>query len=180
MKGLIFREFLEMVEQEFGYETVDEIIEHSKIESNGIYTNVGTYHHSELFKLIQQLSIKKNIPGNQLLLEFGKYVFTVFLKAYPIFFEDKKSTFDLLKEVEDKIHVEVLKLYPEAELPSFTIKPSPNNKMVMLYRSQRKMSDFAEGLMHGCLLHFNEKAEIEKTFLEEKGSEVLFKITMNA
>jgi hypothetical protein len=180
MKGLVFREFLEMVEQEFGYETVDAIIEDSKIESNGIYTNVGTYHHSELFELIHQLSSKKNIPANQLLFEFGKYVFTVFFKAYPIFFENKKNTFDLLKEIEDKIHVEVLKLYPEAELPSFTIQPSPNNEMVMLYRSKRKMSDFAEGLMQGCLLHFNEKANIEKTFINEQGSEVLFKITMNA
>ena len=38
MKGIVFTEFLDMVEKEFGYETVDHIIENSELSSNGIYT----------------------------------------------------------------------------------------------------------------------------------------------
>ena len=35
MKGIVFTEFLEMVEEKYGYEVVDQIIEESKLPSGG-------------------------------------------------------------------------------------------------------------------------------------------------
>ena len=61
MKGIIFREFLEMVEEQFGYKTVDTIIENSNLASKGIYTSVGTYPHQEMFSLVKELSALTNI-----------------------------------------------------------------------------------------------------------------------
>lgn len=176
MKGLVFREFLGMVEKEFGYETVDNIIERSDLPSKGIYTNVGTYKHEEMFALVAQLSKATNIPVNKLLVVFGKYVFTVFAKSYPVFFENKTNSFELLSDVEGKIHVEVLKLYPEAELPTFETHVLSDSEMTMKYQSRRKLSDLAEGLISGCLEHFNEEATIEKEYINEDGSVVLFRI----
>jgi hypothetical protein len=176
MKGLVFREFLGMVEREYGYETVDLIIERSKVSSKGIYTSVGTYPHAEMFALLGQLSKELDVPAPSLLHTFGKYVFTVFLKGYPDFFLNKNNSFELLADVEGKIHVEVLKLYPDAELPTFEAELINADEMKMIYRSQRKMSDFAEGLINGCLLYFNEKAIIEKEFIEKDGSVVAYRI----
>jgi predicted hydrocarbon binding protein len=178
MKGLVFREFLEMVENEFGYETVDTIIEKSKVPSNGVYTSVGTYKAEEMFALVGELSRETNIPVNKLLFTFGKYIFNVFLKSYPVFFEHKKNSFELLADVEGKIHVEVLKLYPEAELPSFDVEMVNDKEMVMVYRSKRSMGDFAEGLIVGCTEFFNEKASIEKEIIEKDGTVVSFRIRM--
>lgn len=176
MKGLVFREFLEMVEDKYGYETVDTIIEKSKIPSKGVYTSVGTYPHSEMFALISELGKISDLSVDELLLTFGKYVFAVFLKAYPEFFKDKTSSFQILTDVEGKIHVEVLKLYPEAELPTFDVKEQTDNKMIMVYHSQRKMASFAEGLIHECAKYFNEEIRIEKEYLEQDGTVVLFRI----
>ncbi len=176
MKGLIFREFLGMVEKEFGYETVDLIIEKSHILSKGCYTRVGTYPHSEMFALVSELSKEKNISVNTLLYKFGKYAFIIFAKTYPIFFKDKRNSFELLADVEETIHVEVLKLYPDAELPSFKTEVIGDKEMTMLYRSRRSLGDFAGGLIDGCLEYFNENAIVEKEILEEDGSVVLFRI----
>lgn len=176
MKGLVFREFLTMVENEYGYETVDVIIENSKVHSKGIYTRVGTYPHSEMFALVSELSTKVDVPVNQLLFLFGKYVFNVFKAGYPKFFEGKKSSFELFADVEDIIHIEVLKLYPDAELPRFETKIVSEDEMTMLYHSQRKLSDFAEGLIVACVQNFNEKAKVEKENIAEDGSVVLFRI----
>ena len=52
MKGLVFTEFLEMVESKFGLEVVDNIIEHSELPSGGVYTSVGTYDFNEMLSLI--------------------------------------------------------------------------------------------------------------------------------
>ena len=43
MKGVIFTEFLELVEKKFGLAMVDKIIGQSNLASEGIYTSVGTY-----------------------------------------------------------------------------------------------------------------------------------------
>ena len=45
MKGIVFREFISMVENEFSIETADEIITASNLKSEGAYTSVGTYPH---------------------------------------------------------------------------------------------------------------------------------------
>lgn len=177
MKGLVFREFLGMVEKEYGYEIVDQIIENSNLPSRGIYTSVGTYDHAEIFALLTQLSQRTGISVDEHMFSFGKFVFSIFQKSYPLFFKNKKNSFELLNDVESVIHVEVLKLYPEAELPRFETKRNGSDQMEMIYRSDRKMSNFAEGLIVGCLDYFNEKASIEKQNLTENGSEVLFKIT---
>ena len=42
MKGIVFSEFLDLVEVKFGLEMVDKIIDQSNLESKGVYTSVGT------------------------------------------------------------------------------------------------------------------------------------------
>jgi hypothetical protein len=58
MKGMVFTEFLEMVEDKFGFDTADDIIETSKdkLSTEGIYTAVGTYPHTEIITLVTNLS----------------------------------------------------------------------------------------------------------------------------
>ena len=41
MKGIIFTEFIEMVEDKFGFEVADNIITNSNLPSGGAYTAVG-------------------------------------------------------------------------------------------------------------------------------------------
>jgi len=84
MKGIVFREFLEMVESKFGYEVVDQIIEKSNLRSKGAYTSVGTYPHGEIFELVKQLSLILNIEEDKLFTAYGAYVFGSFLIAHPI------------------------------------------------------------------------------------------------
>ena len=71
MKGIIFTEFLEMVEEKFGYEVVDEIISKSELKSNGIYTSVGTYAREEMMVLVDHLHLKTRF--------FTKYSASIFL-----------------------------------------------------------------------------------------------------
>jgi hypothetical protein len=177
MKGIIFREFIDMVETRFGYEMVDEFLENTKLNSKGIYTAVGTYHHSEIFTLAEQLSANTNIPVSQLFFLFGKHAFGVFSKTHSKLFTNFNDPFGFLENVESNIHVEVQKLYPDAELPSFTIESRTDNDLVMIYTSNRKMADFAKGLIIGCFEYFNVEANIETKILKDDKSIVKFVIT---
>lgn len=177
MKGIVFTEFLEMVESGHGYEVVDQIIEDAKPPSGGSYTSIGTYPHSEIVSLIVSLSKHTKIAVPQLLHAFGRYLFDTFSKNYPAFFEKPKNAFEFFDSIEEYIHVEVLKLYPDAQLPTFETKLKTEKELHLVYESERKMAMFALGLLEKGLEHYKEDAEIEMQNVVEDGSKVLFIIS---
>lgn len=98
MKGIVFSEFLELVEEKFGLETVDHLIESTELASGGAYTAVGTYPHSEMVALVVALSQKSGIPVPDLLKVFGHHLFNTFNKNYSVFFEGVEHPYDLLEK----------------------------------------------------------------------------------
>ncbi|MAQ74962.1 MAG: hypothetical protein CL613_01360 [Aquimarina sp.] len=178
MKGIVFTEFLELVEKKFGLAMVDRIIEESNLSSQGVYTSVGTYEFSEMLSLLNNLSKNTNIPTNHLLEIYAEHFFTTLQKSYPFLLEEYSDPITLLSSIENHIHVEVKKLYPDAELPTFEVLEKTEYKLVMTYKSSRAMYSFGLGLMHKTFEHFNKKAKIEYDKLKEDGTEVKFLIEM--
>ena len=153
MKGLVFTEFLEMVESAHGMDTTDQLLELPELESGGAYTAVGTYDAAELVAMVVHLSKLHGVPVDDLLISFGEYLFPRFHKLFPQMFEGKATAPCFLESIHNHIHVEVRKLYPEADLPAFSYEQTPGG-LVMTYISKRPFAKFALGLIHGCLAHF--------------------------
>ncbi|MGH8354618.1 MAG: heme NO-binding domain-containing protein [Pseudomonas sp.] len=166
MKGIVFTEFLEMVEQRFGLETLDRVIIQAQPPNDGAYTAVGTYDHQELVRLVVALSEATRVPAADLIKAFGEHLFQRFTQTYPSLFLGVDSAFNFLRSIEHYIHVEVRKLYPDAELPAFTYESHAANQLVMLYQSRRPFADLAEGLIRGCIDHFGENIELQREDLE--------------
>ena len=178
MKGVVFTEFLAMVEDQFSFEIADRIIEASDLATDGAYTSVGTYDHTELLQLITALSGETGVAIADLERVFGTYLFGRFNALYGQFFEGVQSTFNFLESVESYIHVEVRKLYSDAELPSFKCEVQDDTHMVLIYRSKRPFADLAEGLIAGCAEHFGESIDIRYQDLSDGGrTHVRFQLT---
>jgi hypothetical protein len=160
MKGIVFTEFFEMVESIFSADMVDDIIDACDLETNGAYTSVGTYSHTELLQLVGALSKQSDIPVKDLVYKYGHHLFSRFHDMMPQFFEKPNNAFEFLESVHDYIHVEVKKLYPDAKLPSFTTSRPQEDKLIMIYESQCPFADFAHGLMVGCIDHYQENIDI--------------------
>lgn len=179
MKGIIFTEFLEMVEDQYGLEVVDFIIENSNLESDGIYTSIGTYDFTEMLSLITNLSNKVSVEIPDLLFVFGKFLFYKLGGAHPEIVQSYDNPLSLLQSIEDHIHVHVKKLYQDAQLPTFRVLERSENHLVLLYESNRGLYMLAYGLMLSCFNHFSRKAEINYELLAKDGSKVKFDITQN-
>jgi hypothetical protein len=178
MKGVVFTEFLEMVENQFSPEVADRIIEASKLASGGAYTSVGTYDHSELVQLVTHLSEETRQPIPALIREFGKYLFTRFHLKYSNFFKGVPDTFTFLKNIDGYIHVEVRKLYNDAELPRFDIGQNDAKRLELVYTSTRPFADLAEGLVLGCIAHFKENISLLREDLPGQPGETRVRFTM--
>ena len=85
----------------------------------------------------------------------------------------------MLASIESHIHIEVLKIYPDAELPTFEVISKSKNSLILIYKSSRAMYYFGLGLMNKTFDYFNSSAEIVIEKLKEDGTEVKFIITKN-
>lgn len=162
MKGIIFSNFIEMIDKTFSPEITEKLIDEVKPASGAAYTTVGSYDHQEIIDLVVGLSELTGEEVPTLVRAFGTYLFSSLGKAHPEYVSDAKDTFDLLQRVHEHIHVEVRKLYPDAELPTIACRVN-DNTLTLDYRSERPFADVAEGLIAGCIEHFNDPIALERT-----------------
>jgi hypothetical protein len=156
---------------------VDIILNASKLPSNGVYTTIGTYSFAEMLSLFTTLSEETGLTIDELLLVYGEHFFSVLQKSYPSFLAQYSDPIEMLSSIENHIHVEVRKIYPDAELPTFIIVEKTADTLVMIYKSSRAMHAFGRGLINKTFEHFNTKATILVEKLKENGTEVKFSIT---
>ena len=168
MKGVVFTEFFEFVEKSFSPLFLQEVVNAAELKSEGVYTATGTYPFCEMGALIGAVAEKSQLDVTHLLKTFGVHLFSYFATSNPKHFTNVDNCFDFLTFVESHIHVDVRKLYPDAELPSFICLEHTKDKYVMIYRSSRGLGDLCEGLIEGCLNYFGETATIQRQFISEK------------
>lgn len=176
MKGVVFTEFIEMVEQRFSTTVAYRLLDECELASGGAYAAVGTYDHRELVCLVTKLSEISGLPLSALMKAFADHLFGRFWTLYPVFFEGIHSALDFLAQVEDFIHPEVLKLYPDAELPRFETERPDSNTLIMTYHSARHMGDLAHGLIEACIKHFGKPMQVCRDDLPDAGQAVRFTI----
>lgn len=170
MKGVVFTEFVEMVEEMFSVDLADQILEESNLPSGGAYTSLGTYDHQEMLTLVTHLSEATGIPVQDLIHAFGHHLLTRFAALFPTMFSGVDGTFSFLTRIEDYIHVEVRKLYPDAELPHFVYEWPSEGEMIMTYSSKRPFALLAGGLIAGAIEHYGEAIDVQMEDLAEGAS----------
>lgn len=177
MKGIIFTEFLDLVEAKFGLDVLDSVLEQAG--NTGVYTSVGSYDHRDLIKLIVELSRVSGIGINELQQVFGASVFISLYRTVPAsdHLSQVKDCFTFIRLVEDYIHVEVKKLYPDARPPEFMFISESATEISFDYQSARCLSHVCLGLLRGCADHFGEKIDVEMVPQSVDQSRVRFKIT---
>ncbi len=162
MKGIVFTEFLKMVDEKISPETTEKIIDKANLPSGGAYTAVGTYDHMEMVSLLVALSQETGTPVPQLLHTFGRHLLGVFSKKFPSFFDAHKDPLSFLECVDGYVHVEVRKLYPDAQLPRFFCRRLSPTQLLMDYASERHLADLAHGLIEATMEHYSRPGTIAR------------------
>jgi hypothetical protein len=163
MKGIVFTEFIDMVEEEHSLDMVDAIIEDSELAHGGAYTAVGTYDPTEMGALVGALARRSGTKAPDLLHAFGRRTTRRFAEMFPRFFVGHHDVLSFLESIDSVIHVEVLKLYPDAELPRLETERLNGGILRLTYHSPRCMADFAEGLIEGAAAHFGDALALTRS-----------------
>lgn len=135
MKGLLFTELLEMVEEDFGYNTASSIVVRSSLSSKGIYTTARTYHRNEMNVLFQQLHQQTKLPFDHLTQAFGRHLCKKMLIAYPQH-----------RAYINRIFVFITK---RKTVPVFEFLGADKKTLTILFAPQLKTNCVTEGVIQG-------------------------------
>jgi hypothetical protein len=164
MKGIVFTEFLSFVEAAHGDDFVDDMIAESGVDAH--YTSVGTYDYSELASLVIAYCKMTGTSMPDALRSFGSALARVFQSKFGAFYGNYERTFDFLAHVDSHIHVEVKKLYPDAQLPNFEVIEQTSRCLSLRYDSCRPLADLAVGLIEGSAGYWREQVVVRSSPLE--------------
>jgi hypothetical protein len=160
MKGFIFTNFLDFVEKSNGLDMVDEMLSECDLASEGVYSAFNSYEFDELVSLLTFVSKKTGIEPQVLLEAFGRFVFPYLIGKHSYIVEKYSNALDLIAGIESHIHIEVKKLYEDAELPTFSVVEKTQNSLTLIYTSSRGLTYFAIGLMRETLDFFKVKGKV--------------------
>jgi hypothetical protein len=169
MKGIIFNLLEEVVTEELGEDTWDQLLDAAHVE--GAFTSLGNYPDEDLFKLVAAASAALRQPPDAIVRWFGVKALPLLAKKYPVFFDRHQSTRPFILTLNGIIHPEVRKLYPGADTPEFDFDISSPDVLVMNYRSTRKLWSLVEGFTEGSAAHFNETVTIRHPLCMHRGDE---------
>ena len=120
MKGTIFNYLEEFVSKNHGKNTWSSLVKNTKLETeSAVFIGSGNYPDNDLFALAQTASEMLKAPIDSILHNFGYFVLEKFSEDFPVFFQRTSSAKDFLSSIHCVIHVEVKKLYPDADTPDF-------------------------------------------------------------
>ncbi len=176
MKGVIFSGFLDMLEEEYDYATVNQVIDLSQIPGEGVYTSSGNYPHGELLQMVETLSALKGLNQEEILMRFGHFLFHRFTHDHKAWLEKIEHPFALFEALDSHIHREVRKIHPEAQPPTFQVLRQDERSMELEYFSRRRMEYFALGLIEASMLHYGYPAEVSLKVIGDET--VRFKVTI--
>lgn len=167
MKGVIYGLLADAVSDAIGDEGWEAVL--SRAGVSGIYTSLGNYPDEELLRLIDATAEEMGNTSPEVLRWFGRAAMPLLIADYPHFFSDHAGARGVLLALNDIIHPEVRKLYAGASCPRFHFR-TERDRLIVGYRSQRRLCRLAHGFIEGVAAHFHEGIAIDHLSCVHEGN----------
>ena len=171
MKGVVFNMLEEFVVENAGEEVFEEILDTCEFINVEPFVGPGTYPDEDLNELVSKTIAKLDIPLPDALRAFGKFAFPKLTEKVPDWLVNHAHPKDFLLTLENIVHVEVRKLYKDADPPRFSFADPGPDELVINYQSGRRLYDFMDGLIEGVGDHFDTAIEYTREITAENGEE---------
>lgn len=170
MKGIIFNLLEGFVVENYGDQTYEKLIDSCSLKTKGEFVGPGTYPDEDLFEMVTQAVKMTGIPSGVLIEAFGKFCFPKLAERFPQFVKPYSHPKDFLKTIHSVIHVEVKKLYKDAETPIFSYKEPSPTELILVYKSKRKLCALVNGLLNGVSEYYKSSVSFHQSQCMLKGA----------
>ncbi len=163
MKGIIFNLLEQFISENWGDKVYEEILNECSLETKGPFVGPEGYPDSDLMAIVSKGVEKSGVALPELLRKFGRFCFPIMAEKFPDFVTPYKHPRDFLKAADSIIHLEIKKLWEDAKPPGFVFREPDSDRLIMEYRSERKLCKFMEGLIEGIGDYYNTPIQYRQT-----------------
>ena len=175
MKGIVFNLLEEVIRRQHGEDTWDNLLAAAQVD--GVYTSMGNYWDDDLRKLVGAAAESLQKPPGEVIRWFGFHALPLMAEKYPVFFDGHSSARPFVLTLNSIIHPEVRKAYPGADVPVFDFDVADARHLLIGYQSARRLCAFAQGLIEGAGVYFNEEVVFEHLRCMHQGDDkCLFRV----
>jgi hypothetical protein len=170
VKGIILNLLQSVVETEHGEQLWDDVLVETGVD--GAFTSLGNYPDADVIALVDALAGRMGQTRELALQWFGRRAMPLLAARYPAFFAPD-SAVDFVLSLDQIIHAEVVKLYPDAAPPALRFRDVADDRVTVEYRSARGLPDLAVGFLRGTADAYHRTLVVERTDLDDAGTHVL-------
>ncbi len=170
MKGIINKGIQELVEAKFGDQAWHKVMELAKCEEH-FFSASEDYPDQLTLDLASAAAQVSGLPLETVLVEFGKFwVTNTAPRTYPTFFKLAGTSAREFLLSMGKVHDQVTRSVPNARPPRFDYEELPNARLLIHYRSERRLCAVLRGLIMGVGLHLGEELQVRETACANQGA----------
>lgn len=157
MKGLLFNIVEDVVAEALSADAWDDVIDAAGVD--GSYTSLGTYPDADLMAIVGATAEIAGISVDDTLRLAGRLGFKHLAQRAEYLLNGIDGWQQLIEALDDIIHPEVRKIYPDSEVPGFAATAGAAGLRVV-YTSSRGLCALADGLIRGGGEWFNSELDV--------------------
>lgn len=162
MKGVIIKCLGELVFENFGTETWEDILEHAGLDRKSTFGIIDTVDDKIVLTIVESACTTLGITPVKAAHLFGKFWINSFApKHYAEHFYNAHSALDFLSKM-DYVHEIVKNTEPGANPPQFEYEWTDDKTLIMTYKSERGLIDFFVGIIKGVGTYYREDLKVTK------------------
>ncbi len=177
MIGVVFVQFVRMMETRYGLETTEKVFDVADLESGGAYTSYGDYSVKEFFTLAHTLAAIVKKDPNDIFFEYGESIQMHVMTEMPTYFDENDSALEFFKKLGKENIGKSGALPPDLELPRPEVHIVDDDNIEVIYYPREVYPPVACGVVHAIMRHYDIDAELDQVETEVGGEAcVLFRI----
>jgi len=162
MKGLFFTELVELVETDYGFAVLDQVIRTAVPPTDGVYTSMCSYNAEEFFGLVEALAVDMKQPSSTFLRSFGRHFFRCLLDRNEKLLDNYSSAIKALQDVNELVRATRIFSFehrpPKAEFAE--VGPAA---WQLTIRTKLPVQDIILGALEACIARYGEPLEVSRT-----------------
>lgn len=180
MKGIINKGIQEMIEAVYGPDNWEKVKSRAGCEEP-FFAISQDYPDEMTIELIKAASEVSELPMESVMMEFGKFLIqNTFKENYPIYFRLAGSSSRELLLNANRIHKHVRRESATSIENSLEYDELPDGRLLIKYRSNRKLCPILRGVIQGIGTLFDERLSVRETMCMLNGDRYcLMEVTFN-
>jgi len=170
MKGIINKGIQELVETKFGAEAWEKVKLLAGCEEP-FFAIINDYPDDMTTALAKAVSEVSGLPLEAVMVEYGKFLVPNTLRGqYPSYFKLAGSSPREFLLNMDRVHEHATRSVSKAVPPRFEYEDLPDGRLLMKYKSKRRLCAVLHGLILGVGILFDQELQVQEISCMHKGN----------